>query len=239
MLQQIAKTLQRRCGEISNQNQKKKTMNFQYKFSLVAVLAIVVMSLSACFDDPDWLDENVTTENKHFPVIAGFQLLTEADGSYVDTIITYDTTIVEDLVVVHDTIVMNDTITIVDSIVVVERMEIDTVSDIFDVNYYIAGKSLEFDVDYWSTDPIAAIKLHETEGDEHTEEVFSASHTDNFQEDSQTDEMLIAHTAPFILADTIQVRYDAEIVNENGLTRNTVDGGTANRPSITITVIKQ
>lgn len=229
----------RRCGEINNQNQKKKTMNFQYKFSLVAVLAIVVMSLSACFDDPDWLDENVTTEDKHFPVIAGFELLTEPDGVHIDSVASYDTSIVEQVMIISDTIMMNDTIIIVDSTTIVERMQIDTTYEETHTEYYIAGTALEFDVDYWSTDPIAAIKLHETEGGEDTEEVFSASHTDNFQEDSQTDEMLIAHTAPFILADTIQVRYDAEIVNENGLTRNTVDGGTANRPSITITVIKQ
>lgn len=146
-------------------------------------LGLLAIGLSSCYEEPDWVGDNVTTEGKHFPVIAGFGLQTEGD-------------------------------------------------------YFKEGTTIQLDLDYWSLDPIAAIKLYERVDGGDPVEVASFGYTANFQEDSQTDEIIMPYTIPTLPADTVQIVLDAEVVNENGLTRNSTDGGTANRPSITINAIK-
>ena len=155
-------------------------MYYFKKINLFLFLSLMAFGLSSCYEEPDWLGDNVTTEGKHFPVIAGFDAPNGTD--------------------------------------------------------FKVGETAQLDLRYWSVDPISTIKLHATI-DDVTTEVSSKSYTQNFQEDSQTDMMLFDYTIPDVAVGTA-IRIDAEIINENGLTRNTVDGGTANRPSITLTVIE-
>lgn len=105
--------------------------------------------------------------------------------------------------------------------------------------YFPEGTAVELDLDYWSLDEIASVKLYESIDGADPVEVATFTHADNFQADSQTDEMLMTYTIPSLTTDSIAIRLDAEVINVNGLTRNSVDGGTANRPSVTITAQKQ
>ncbi len=154
--------------------------NMKISFFLLSMLLI---GFSSCYEEPDWLGDNSTTEGKNFPVIAGFDLETEGET-------------------------------------------------------FAEGSTIQLDLDFWSLDPIASIRLYEHIDGGDAVEVASFGYTPNFQDDSQTDELIMTYTIPTLPADTVQITLDAEVINENGLTRNTKDSGTANRPSITITAVK-
>lgn len=100
------------------------------------------------------------------------------------------------------------------------------------------GTKVDLDLDYWSLDEIATIKLYQRVDGAAPTEVASYNHTTNFQADSQTDQILMSYTIPVIAGATGKIVLDAEVINVNGLIRNTSTGGTGNRPSITLSVTK-
>ncbi|MCF6285904.1 MAG: hypothetical protein L3K26_12010, partial [Candidatus Hydrogenedentes bacterium] len=77
-------------------------------------------------------------------------------------------------------------------------MSIDTVItsiyEIKTVTYYNAGTVLDFDLDYWSLDPIKDVNFYRHVDGGDAEEISSSAHIDNFQEDSQTEELLYSYT---------------------------------------------
>ncbi|GJM35230.1 MAG: hypothetical protein DHS20C18_42310 [Saprospiraceae bacterium] len=158
-------------------------MTLKYIKTCFFLLVLSGLTFSSCYKESDWLGDNTTTEGKHFPVIAGFELVTEG-GPFSE------------------------------------------------------GTSVQLDLDFWSLDAISSIKLYERVDGGDPVEVASFGYTANFQDDSQTDELIMSYTIPSLPADTVQITLDAEVVNENGLTRNTKDGDTSNRPSITFTAVK-
>ena len=99
---------------------------------------------------------------------------------------------------------------------------------------YNQGESVKVDLDFWSTDPIKEINFHYRIGDT---DVIAAtsSYVANFQEDSQTDELVMEIAVPAVDS-TVTVTIDAEILNENGLSVISKDEGTGNRPSVSIVV---
>lgn len=105
-------------------------------------------------------------------------------------------------------------------------------------DFFQEGSTIQIDLDYWSLDDIATVKLYENVDGGGATEVSSTSHVSNFQEDSQTDEMILSYTIPTLPSDTVEIVLDVEVINVNGLTRNSKNGGTANRPSISIMAIK-
>ncbi|GLR15648.1 hypothetical protein [Portibacter lacus] len=107
-----------------------------------------------------------------------------------------------------------------------------------EMDTYPVGTNIQIDLDFWSLDEISTIKLYQTIGGGETTEVKSYPFVSNFQEDSQTDELIMDYQIPSITEESVSIRLDVEVINVNGLTRNSVDSGTANRPSLTITAVK-
>ncbi len=99
---------------------------------------------------------------------------------------------------------------------------------------YNQGEKVKVDLDFWSVDPIKVINFHFRTDD--TDVIAATSpYVANFKEDSQTDELIMEFVVPSV-SSTDTVTIDAEIINENGLKVISKDGGTGNRPSVSITV---
>lgn len=103
--------------------------------------------------------------------------------------------------------------------------------DSFDVN-----DEIRLDLRYWSVDDIEVINMYATPQGGATMLVNSYPYSPNFQEDTQTDQLTMSYTVPSGVSG--EVRLDAEIVNQNGLVRNTnvATSASGNRPSVTIVV---
>lgn len=135
--------------------------------------------LVSCYDEPDWLGDNTTSEGRNFPVIAG---LSVTNGET-----------------------------------------------------FSSGETVNIDLDFWSDDPIDEIRLIEKIGG--GERIFETfGYVENFQEDSQTDELLMDYIVPELTMDTTII-LAVEIINENGLTRITPDPG-ASTPSGTVNAVQ-
>ena len=149
------------------------------KNKLIYIFCLVLtVSMTGCYDEPDWLGDNTTTEGKNFPVISG---LSTTNG------------------------------------------------DIFKSNEVV-----NLDLDFWSDDDIAEIRLIEKiDGTERLVETYD--YAPNFQEDSQTDELLMDYIVPPLTEET-EIVLAVEIINENGLSRITPDPG-SNTPSGTVNAV--
>jgi hypothetical protein len=96
------------------------------------------------------------------------------------------------------------------------------------------GSEITADLRYWSVPEVTEVRFIEVmDGSESTVE--SRPYTQNFNEQSQTDQMVFSYTTPNV-ADTTTITLEAEVENEDNLVRRTGTGGSATRPSITITV---
>jgi hypothetical protein len=96
------------------------------------------------------------------------------------------------------------------------------------------GTEITADLRYWSVPDITEIRFIEVIGDTEAT-VESRPYTQNFNEQSQTDQMLFTYTTPDV-SDTTAITLVAEVENADNLTRRSGTGGSGTRPSITITV---
>jgi len=56
-------------------------------FSLFVLLALLI---SSCYKEPDFIGDNSKTEGKHFPVIAGFNIIESySNGSSTEFVVEY------------------------------------------------------------------------------------------------------------------------------------------------------
>jgi len=99
---------------------------------------------------------------------------------------------------------------------------------------YSQGEMVKVDLDFWSLDPIKEINFFFKIGDSIVL-AGNSNYIANFQEDSQSDELVMDLLVPAVDS-VVEVTINAEVVNENGLTVNSENGGTGNRPSVSVTV---
>lgn len=96
------------------------------------------------------------------------------------------------------------------------------------------GTELEVDLRYWSVPEVTEVRFIELIGDTEST-VESRPYTPNFNENSQTDQMVFSYTTPNV-SDTTSVTLVVEVENADNLVRRSGTGGSATRPSISITV---
>ena len=133
------------------------------KLSYFGALLLFTLALTGCYDEPDFLRDNVTIGRGYAPVIATF---TSTNGTT-----------------------------------------------------FLEGDVAQLDLRYWSIDPIEEVVLYETIGSGARTRVAAMPYQANFAEDSQTDKMLLTYTIPDVPADVTSILVEAEVVNENGLTK--------------------
>ena len=96
------------------------------------------------------------------------------------------------------------------------------------------GTELAPDLRYSSVPEVTEVRFIEVIGDTEST-VESRPYTLNFNEETQTDQMVFSYTTPEV-SDTTSITLVAEVENEDNLVRRTGTGGSGTRPSITITV---
>lgn len=101
-------------------------------------------------------------------------------------------------------------------------------------NVLETGTEITADLRYWSVPDVTEVRFIEVIGDSEST-IESRPYTQNFNEQSQTDQMVFSYTTPNV-ADTTSIILVAEVENADDLTRRSGTGGSGTRPSITITV---
>lgn len=137
-----------------------RIINFKF---FAAILAVLALGLTGCYEEPDRVGELVEPGRGHFPVIS---TLVVSNGSD-----------------------------------------------------FARGETATLDMRFFSDDPIENITLSSIIDGVETE-VATFGYTPNFQEDSQTDQLLMDYVVPTDLAaDITSVELKVVILNKNELTR--------------------
>jgi hypothetical protein len=152
------------------------------KYIQYITLCLIGLSLVACYEQDNPIDDLYQTDGRELPAIAGWELVEE---------------------------------------------------DLPDL--FTPGTEITADLRYWSVPEVTEVRFIEVIGDTEST-VESRPYTLNFNEQSQTDQMVFSYTTPAV-ADTTTVTLVAEVENEDNLVRRTGTGGSATRPSISITVV--
>lgn len=101
-------------------------------------------------------------------------------------------------------------------------------------NILASGTEISPDLRYWSVPDVTEVRFIEVIDDTETT-VEARPYMPNFNEQSQTDQMVFSYTTPNV-SDTTSITLVAEVENADNLVRRSGTGGSGTRPSITITV---
>lgn len=90
-----------------------------------------------------------------------------------------------------------------------------------------AGSSVQLDLRYWSDDPVDKINLYATVGAGARQTVSTSAYAKAYSAVSKTDSLILPYQVPAGLASGTSIKLDAEVLNQNTLSRTS---------SVTLTV---
>lgn len=93
---------------------------------------------------------------------------------------------------------------------------------------YTKGLTVRCNIEYWSQDPIKEIRFYDSVGSTARRVVATIPYAPAYSAFKKSDTLVYQYTVPISAAANTTIRLDAEVVNQNGLTR------ISNRPSFRV-----
>lgn len=93
---------------------------------------------------------------------------------------------------------------------------------------FTKGLTVRCNIEYWSQDPIKEIRFYDSVGTTARRVVATIPYTPAYSAFKKSDTLIYQYTVPVSAASNTTIRLDAEVVNQNGLTR------ISNRPSFRV-----